>query len=151
VKGPTVDDVFDVNVVFDCADPDRVARFWMVALPGYDFPHGPPDGYQTWDEWADANNIPVDQRNRVRTLVDRAGSRPTIFFNQVPEARAGKNRVHLDIKVARGLSGDERRARIEAEAERLIVAGATTAQIIDEPTRFWYVLRDVEGNEFCVI
>jgi hypothetical protein len=29
--------VFDVNVVFECADPDRVARFWMVALPGYDF------------------------------------------------------------------------------------------------------------------
>jgi hypothetical protein len=28
----------DIHIVLDCADPDRLARFWMVALPGYDFP-----------------------------------------------------------------------------------------------------------------
>jgi len=113
-------------VVFDCADPDRFARFWMAALPGYDFPHGPPDGYQTWDEWAGANNIPEDQRNLARTLVDKAGNRPTIFFDQVPEPKApGKNRLHLDIKVARGLPADERRTRIEAEATRLVAAGGS--------------------------
>jgi hypothetical protein len=48
----------DIHIVFDCADPDRLARFWMVALPGYDFPHGPPDGFTTWEQWADANQIP---------------------------------------------------------------------------------------------
>jgi hypothetical protein len=48
----------DLHIVFDCADPDRLARFWMVALPGYDFPHGPPDGFATWQEWADANGVP---------------------------------------------------------------------------------------------
>ncbi|HLL64122.1 MAG TPA: VOC family protein [Micromonosporaceae bacterium] len=140
-----------LDVVFDCADPDRVARFWMAALPGYDFPHGPPDGYQTWDEWADANNIPEDQRNLARTLVDKAGNRPTIFFNQVPEPTApGKNRLHLDIKVAGGLPADQRRARIEAEAARLVAAGGSIAQRIDEPASFWIIMRDVEGNEFCV-
>jgi hypothetical protein len=65
----------DLNIVFDCADPDRVARFWMVALAGYDFPHGPPEGYQTWEAWADATGIPEDQRNLARTLVDQAGGR----------------------------------------------------------------------------
>ena len=142
----------DLDVVFDCADPDRVARFWMAALPGYDFPHRPPDGYQTWDEWADANNIPEDQRNLARTLVDKAGTRPTIFFNQVPEPKAAsKNRLHLDIKVARGLPADERRTRIEAEAARLLAAGGSIARRIDEPGKFWIIMHDVEGNEFCVI
>jgi hypothetical protein len=40
----------DLNVVFDCADPDRVAQFRMVALPGYDVPP-PPGGHPTWQEW----------------------------------------------------------------------------------------------------
>jgi hypothetical protein len=140
------------NVVFDCADPDLVARFWMTALPGYDFPSGPPDGYATWDEWADANDIPEDQRNVERTLVDKAGQRPPIFFIHVPEQKtAAKNRLHLDIKVASGLPPEEGRARIEAEAARLAEAGATFAGRIDEPDGFWIVMRDVEGNEFCVI
>jgi hypothetical protein len=70
----------DIHIVFDCGDPDRLARFWMVALPGYDFPHGPPDGFTTWQEWADANDIPEQQRNAGRTLVDKHGHRPDIFF-----------------------------------------------------------------------
>jgi hypothetical protein len=141
-----------LHVVFDCADPDRVARFWMVALPGYDFPEPPPEPFATWVEWADANGIPEDQRNVARTLVDKAGHRPTIFFNRVPEpAPAGKNRLHLDVTCAEGLAGDERRARIEAEAARLRAAGATVSRQIDGPEGFWYVLCDVEGNEFCVI
>jgi hypothetical protein len=124
----------------------------MAALPGYDVPQGPPDGYQTWDEWADANNIPVEQRNLARTLVDKVGHRPTIFFNQVPEPKApGKNRLHLDVKVARGLPADERRTRIEAEATRLVAAGGRIAQRVDEPDKFWIIMHDVEGNEFCVI
>ena len=76
----------DLDVVFDCADPDGVARFWMEALPGHEFPHGPPEGYETWEHWADANNIPEDQRNRARTLVDR-GANPANDFLQ-PSARA---------------------------------------------------------------
>lgn len=138
--------------MFDCSDPDRVARFWIAAVPGYDFPSGPPDGYATWEEWADANEIPEDQRNTARTLIDKVGHRPTIFFNQVPEPKpAGKNRLHLDIKVAPGLPSAERRERIEAEAARLEAAGATISRRTDEPEKFWIIMRDVEGNEFCVI
>jgi Glyoxalase-like domain len=138
-----------LQVVFDCADPDRVARFWLAALDGYELPE-PPDGFQTWELWADANDIPEAQRNLARTLVDRAAGRPTIFFNRVPEQKLGKNRLHLDVKVAKGLSGDERRARIEAEAARLLAAGATVARRVDEPEGFWIIMQDVEGNEFCV-
>ncbi|MEU4601629.1 VOC family protein [Kribbella sp. NPDC023972] len=142
---------FDLHIVFDCADPDRVARFWMAALGGYDFPVGVPAGFASWDEWADANGIPVDQRNAGRTLVDKErGTRPDIFFLRVPESKQVKNRVHLDIKVAPGLDGDDRRTAIEAEAERLIPLGATVANRLDEPDGFHIIMRDPEGNEFCL-
>lgn len=138
---------FDLHIVFDCADPDRVARFWMAALGGYDFPVGVPEGFATWDEWADANDIPFDQRNAGRTLVDKdRGTRPDIFFLQVPESKQVKNRVHLDIEVAPGLSGDDRRTAIEAEADRLTALGATIATRMDDHL----ILHDPEGNEFCL-
>jgi hypothetical protein len=123
----------------------------MAALPGYDFPQPPPEGFESWDQWADANGVPLDQRNRARTLVDTAGNRPMIFFNQVSESKIGKNRLHLDIKVAEGLSGDQRRTRIESEAARLVAAGAEIVERVDAGDGFWTVMRDVEGNEFCVI
>lgn len=141
---------FDLHVVFDCADPDRLARFWMAALGGYDFPFGVPEGFATWDEWADANDIPVDQRNAGRTLVDQDRDRPDIFFLQVPESKVAKNRVHLDIKVAPGLDGEDRRTRIEEEAERLIALGASVAVRMDALDGFHLVMRDPEGNEFCL-
>jgi hypothetical protein len=140
----------EMHVVFDSADPDRVAKFWMAALPGYDFPQGPPPGFATWDDWADAHGIPVEQRNLARTLVDKAGGRPTISFNRVSEPRTGKNRLHLDVKVSRGTAGEDRRARVEAEAERLIAVGAGLVERVDNGQSFWIVMRDVEGNEFCV-
>ena len=141
---------FDLHVVFDCADPDRISRFWMAALGGYDFPFGVPDGFSSWDEWADANGIPEDQRNTGRTLVDKERERPDIFFLQVPEPKAGKNRLHLDIKVAPGLDGADRRQKIEAEADRLVALGATIMTTKDSPDGFHLILQDPEGNEFCL-
>lgn len=77
-----------VNLVFDCADQDRLARFWMAVLPGYEFPSGPPDGFATWEDWADANDIPQEQRNAGRTLVPKDGEgRPDIHFIRVPEGK----------------------------------------------------------------
>ena len=50
---------------------------------------------------------------------------PRLFFQQVPEGKTVKNRVHLDVRAAPGLQGDERMAALEAEAERLVALGAT--------------------------
>ena len=141
---------FDMHIVFDCVDPDRLARFWMAALGGYDFPGGPPDGYRTWDEWADANGVPEDQRNAGRTIVDTDRGRPDIFFLKVPEAKTAKNRLHLDIKAAPGLSGTERRVGVEMEVRRLEALGATVAERYDTADDFHVVMRDIEANEFCV-
>lgn len=139
---------YDLHIVFDCADPDLVARFWMAALGGYDFPMGPPPGFATWEDWADANDIPEDQRNAGRTIVDKERNRPDIFFLKVPEGKAGKNRLHLDIKASPGLSRAPRRTQIEAEVARLSELGATVAEVYEED--FHVVMLDPEGNEFCV-
>ncbi|SCL19968.1 hypothetical protein GA0070624_1885 [Micromonospora rhizosphaerae] len=100
-----------IHIVFDCADPDRLARFWMVALPGYDFPHGPPDGFAAWEQWADANEVPQEQRNAGRTLVDKQGHRPDIFFLRVPEGKAAEprtgRRMHIDVMPTDGTRDEE--------------------------------------------
>jgi hypothetical protein len=148
----------DLNVVFDCADPDRLARFWMVALPGYAYPgntaerpDAPPPGYPTWPAWADAQGIPEEQRNLGRTLVDSGGTRPVLFFLRVPEAKTVKNRLHLDLKVGAGLSGEQRQQHQDAEADRLVAAGAGVARRVTEPDgSSWLVMHDPEGNEFCL-
>ena len=142
--------VAGIHIVFDCADPDGLARFWMVALEGYDFPTGPPEGFDTWEAWADAQGIPEDQRNTGRTLVDTAGAgRPDIFFLQVPEPKSVKNRLHLDVKIGEGLSDDERIDLVRAKVAELEAIGATVAPEFDASDGL-VVMRDVEGNEFCV-
>ena len=65
---------------------------------------------------------------------------PVMMFIQVPEAKAAKNRMHLD------LSADDR----DAEVERLVALGATRIHDKDEWGIQWTTLADPEGNEFCI-
>ncbi|MGH3658893.1 MAG: VOC family protein, partial [Micromonosporaceae bacterium] len=90
--------------------------------------------------------------NDASAVVDPDGGRPRIFFQRVPEAKTVKNRVHLDLGVSGppGTPPQERRRRIDAEAARLVAAGATRIAAHDEPDQYWVVLQDPEGNEFCL-
>jgi len=63
------------NIVVDCRNPERVARFWSQAL-GLPV-QGPQDG-----EW----------------WLEPGGDHPDILFLEVPEAKSVKNRVHLDLR-----------------------------------------------------
>jgi hypothetical protein len=146
---------YDIHVVFDCHDVDKVSRFWLTALEGYNYPGSPPDqlpgsppeGFASWEAWGDAVGVPEDQRYAVRTIIDTQGDRPDIFFIAVPEDKVVKNRLHLDIKVSKGLPADEVRARQDAEAERFVAAGAT---LVTRQNGGVVVMQDVEGNEFCI-
>ncbi len=75
-----------------------------------------------------------------------------MFFQKVPERKTVKNRLHLDVKLARDVEDPEQRwAAVLAHVERLIQAGAT--QLGEHRGDFgehWIVLADPEGNEFCV-
>lgn len=140
-----------VQIVFDCADPDRLARFWAAAL-GYKL-QDPPEGYASWQDALKAWNIPEDQWNSASAVVDPDGTGPRIYFQQVATPKTGKNRVHLDIEVGGGPAApaDERNARIDAEVERLSGLGATRVREGEEFGGRWVVMQDPEGNEFCIV
>jgi hypothetical protein len=135
-----------VQVVIDCADPAALAGFWADAL-GYTL-EPPPEGYASWPDWLVAMGVPEPLWNSRSAVVDPDGVGPRIFFQQVPEAKAGKNRVHLDVRV--GGRGEDARARIDAEVARLEGRGASRAWVVDEEHEYCVVMRDPEGNEFCV-
>ena len=140
----------DVQITFDCADPDALARFWVEVL-GYDM-QPPPEGFDSWAAALDAWGVPEDQRNVRSALIDPDGSRARIFFQKVPEGKIAKNRVHLDVRSAPGQEGDERMATLEAEAVRLVVLGAIRIERFSPgPMEAGFiVMQDPEGNEFCL-
>ena len=109
-----------VHLVVDAVQPARLARFWAAAL-GWEMAAGVwPRGYRYPDPVA----LPL-------------------VFVPVPEAKTGKNRIHLDLAT-------ESAAHQAAEVERLLGLGAVRADIGqgDVP---WEVMADPEGNEFCVL
>jgi catechol 2,3-dioxygenase-like lactoylglutathione lyase family enzyme len=138
--------VRQVQVTFDCADPERVARFWCEVL-GYVVPP-PPEGFASWDEFD--RSLPEDRQGSAFACVDPTGVGPRLFFQRVPEGKVVKNRVHLDVRVGTGLVGDERLAALEAERDRLVALGATHVRTLyaDGVEESCVCMQDVEGNEF---
>ncbi len=106
------------SITFDCAVPERLARFWAAAL-----------GYEVGA--ADVEEASVVQAD---------GAGPRLLFIRVPEGKAVKNRVHLDLTPAEGM---------EAEVDRLMGLGARRVRVVEEEG-VWTVMQDPEGNEFCV-
>jgi len=127
--------VKEFQVTFDCAEPERVARFWCEVL-GYVVPPG----------------LEEDNDGSWFACVDPTGVGPRLFFQRVPEGKVVKNRVHLDVRAGTGLVGAERQATLEAEGDRLIALGASKVRLMvaDEENESCLVMQDVEGNEFCL-
>ncbi len=140
--------VRQVQVTFDCADPERVARFWCEVL-GYVVPP-PPPGYDSWGDFD--RSLPAERQGAAFACVDPAGVGPRLFFQRVPEGKVVKNRLHLDVRVGTGLVADERLAALESEASRLVELGASRGQLLraDGFNESCQVMHDVEGNEFCL-
>ena len=117
--------MFEVrSIAVDCADPYRQARFWSEVTG--------------WREDPDDPNHPDDPEGRIV-----AGQGFSLLFIPVPEPKAGKNRMHLDLLPTN-------RGRDE-EVERLLGIGAT---LVEDHRKAdgtgWVTLADPEGNEFCV-
>lgn len=108
------------HITFDCRDAVALSRFWSEAL-----------------------GRPVDEGAQpffASIGFGAPGPDPAWLFLQVPEDKAAKNRMHLD------LTTDDR----PAEVARLVALGATHVDDHDEWGHQWSVLHDPEGNEFCV-
>jgi hypothetical protein len=136
------------QVTFDCAEPERLARFWCEVL-GYVVPP-PPEGFATWDEFD--RSLPAEHQGSAFACVDPTAVGPRLFFQRVPEGKAVKNRVHLDVRIATGLVGEERLAVLEAECTRLVALGAVRLQLLpaDGVDESMIVMQDIEANEFCL-
>jgi predicted enzyme related to lactoylglutathione lyase len=111
-------------IVVDCRDPRRQAEFWARAL-----------AYE------------VSQRNPGEFQVsDPAGAGGSLYFMKVPDPMVGKNWLDLDVVTS---------GSMEEEVARLVEAGAELVEMRQDPASLdnpgtWTVMRDPEGNEFCV-
>ncbi|MQA94927.1 MAG: VOC family protein [Streptosporangiales bacterium] len=137
-----------IQVTFDAADPAALGRFW-AGLLGYQM-QPPPPGYDDWPAALRAFGYAEDELDKAYAIVDPGGAGPRIYLQRVPEGKTAKNRVHLDVNVGAGLTGDERRAKVDAEAERALALGATVEQRLEEHGEYTVVMHDPEGNEFCL-
>jgi hypothetical protein len=138
------------QVTFDAADPAVLAAFWARAL-GYVL-QPPPKGFSSWEDFAEEQGIPPEQRNDLAAVVDPLGDRPRLLFQRVPEGKIVKNRVHLDVNAGGDVTAEpgERRRRVEEHVTDLVEAGGTRLETFDRNNEFWIVMQDPEGNEFCV-
>ncbi|GAA0472508.1 VOC family protein [Streptomyces olivaceiscleroticus] len=148
-----------LQIAFDAHDPRALSTFWSEVLgyrlpgpPGVDLPEGA-DPLAAWDDFLARIGVPEEQRNTKSAIEDPEGHGPRVFFQQVPEGKAAKNRVHLDVRAAPGLQGEERMAALEAECDRLVALGAERVRR-EEPapplSAGFIVMTDPEGNEFCL-
>jgi catechol 2,3-dioxygenase-like lactoylglutathione lyase family enzyme len=146
--GEPMASVKQIQVTFDCADPERVARFWCEVL-GYAVPP-PPEGFASWDDFNRA--LPPEDQGSAFACIDPSGVGPRLFFQRVPEGKVVKNRLHLDVRVGTGLVGEERLAALEAECARLVELGAVRVRLLpaDGDDESCLVMQDIEGNEFCL-
>jgi predicted enzyme related to lactoylglutathione lyase len=110
-------------VVVDAHDCELVARFWSNVL-------GWRITYETDQEW-------VIEPPEGSAEVDVA---PDILFVKVPDEKTVKNRLHFDLRPK-----DQ-----DVEVRRILDLGATRVDIGQSDVG-WVVLRDPEGNEFCVL
>ncbi|WP_255949012.1 VOC family protein [Streptomyces odontomachi] len=151
------------QLTIDANDPPLLARFWARAL---DYQPAPPaEPRTTWN---------AHYRDRLEgapaftdRIFDPAGLRPPIWFQQVPEGKAGKNRLHLDLYPTGrddSLPLEQRAEIVDAKVDELVEGGARVVhrergagpewgspRASSSGGGFYFVvLNDPEGNEFCV-
>lgn len=108
----------------DTTDPARLADFWQQVL-GWRQTHAEPDEVVL----EPPAGSPQD------------GAVPDLLFLRVPEEKAGKNRLHLDLRP------EDR----DAEVERVLALGARRVDVGQGADVSWVVLADPDGNEFCIL
>jgi hypothetical protein len=139
-----------IQIVIACEDPARLAEFWAPAL-GY-VPEPPPEGFDTWEEFADAIGIPEGNRNDLGSVIDPEGHGPRLLFERY-DAGPHSQRVHLDVNVVghAEVTEEERRALLAGERARLeALGGSFKREATGLAGEYWIEMFDPEGNWFCV-
>ena len=139
-----------IQVAIDCADPHALVRFW-AALLDYEIEQDPAFvqqmldlGYATPDDTAVVDGV-LTWRTAV-ACSDPSGRGPRLLFQQVPEPKTVKNRVHLDLHTDRAGGQDDR----DTFVARALELGATKLWDGRQGPMSWVTLADPEGNELCI-
>lgn len=130
------------QVTFCAHDPGALARFWAGALGYVEEP--PPPGFDSWEAFGLAHDIPREDWNALASLVHPEGRGPRLLFYRVKREKVAKNHVHLDVTVDGGPQD------LRQEAERLVALGARRIRDVDNGRELWIAMADPEGNEFCL-
>ncbi|HEY2215764.1 MAG TPA: VOC family protein [Acidimicrobiales bacterium] len=106
-------------VTFDCADPAAMAAFWS-GVTGYEL-------------------VTAEDDFAALSAPDNRGVRGILFW-KVPEPKAAKSRMHVDLAAKHP----------EDEIARIVELGGQTVQFREGNGTSWTVMLDPEGNEFCI-
>ncbi len=128
------------NITFACEEPVRLAEFWAAAL-GYEPIDVPPEVAAEAEKAIERGEL---DPTGWAMLANPEGTGPRLLFQRRPKTPTEHIPIHLDIH------SDDRRS----EVERLTGLGATfveeRSQKIGPYEEFWTVMKDPEGNGFCV-
>lgn len=123
------------DIVFDCRHAASLGRFWAAALDGYQVA-----AYDEEElERLRAQGIDDPEDDPTVLVEHGGGDGPRLWFQRVPETKTVKNRVHLDLRCEDP----------DAEIEKLEALGAVALE--DQPNPDVTVMRDPDGNEFCIL
>ncbi len=141
---------YNFQVTFDTADPHVLADWWAEALGWHVEPSDEDfirsmisQGFATDDDTTTHHGVLVWKSGAAIRHPDSAdGPGGRLLFQQVPESKTVKNRVHLDVRVGAD--------NLEAELERLTSQGATFLHRGQQGPHSWVTITDPEGNELCL-
>lgn len=136
------------NITLYAQDPAALARFWGAVM-----------GYPEWAGWPDDEVAALRESGMSDDeIADRAeawdGDRThqRFFFQRYRHERRQRNRMHIDITPS--AEGHATRAELEVERDRLVALGATVEKTLTGSwgpfEEFAIMMRDPEGNEFCL-
>jgi hypothetical protein len=135
-----------LQVTFDATDPHALARWW-ADLVGYQVEdnHDLVSGLLADGVVQEEEVVRIDGRLSFADAVaanDPEGAGPRFYFQRVPEPKTAKNRLHIDVPV----DPDD----LDSEVARVQAAGGVLVNLDSYPGHRWAVMRDPEGNEFCL-
>ena len=117
------------EIVFDCETPSALARFWVELLDGY--------AVRPYDQAEIDRLAALGLTPETDPTVMLDGPGPVLCFQRVASRKYENNRVHLDIAV------NDR----EQEVQRIQTLGGE----IEREASGYTVMRDLEGNQFCIV
>lgn len=138
------------NITFYADDPRALAHFWSDV---FCYPH------LEWDEPLSsellANGLTEADLEKRALAEDPEGKGPRLYFHHADSPKEGRNRLHIDVNVARNPSDPPSdRSVLDGEKDRLVALGASVVRLVEQtwggfPEHYWQ-MQDPEGNEFCL-